>query len=136
MKQTRNTIQKRLIMSIMENNFDHPTADDIYEKARKQDSKISRGTVYRNLNALDESGEICRVNTPIGADFYDCNTSGHYHFLCRACNRAFDAEIPYNETLDNEKLGTNGFVTEWHQLVLVGRCKECLEREKAERTEE
>lgn len=135
MKQTRTTAQKRLIMSIMENNFDHPTADDVYEKARGQDPRISRGTVYRNLNALDESGEIRRVKTPVGADFYDCNTLGHYHFLCRSCNKAFDTEIPYNEKLDSAKSALNGCVTEWHQLVLVGICMDCLEQEKFNKVE-
>lgn len=133
MKQTRLTNQKKLIMSIMENNFNHPTADDVYEKARQSDPKISRGTVYRNLNALSDMGSITRINTPIGADFYDFNTQNHYHFLCRLCNKAFDTQIPYKTELNSKTSSVSEFVTEWHQLILIGLCRDCaeLERKKA-----
>ncbi|MGP1496179.1 MAG: transcriptional repressor, partial [Treponema sp.] len=44
--QGRNSAQRTLILSLMEGNGDHPTADEIYSRARLLDSKISRGTVY------------------------------------------------------------------------------------------
>lgn len=34
---------------------------------REQDDKISRGTVYRNLNLLADAGEILSIKTPAGA---------------------------------------------------------------------
>jgi len=61
----------------MENNYSHPTADEVYEMARKGNPNISRGTVYRNLNLLAENGEIARLNMPIGPDHYDCQTPHH-----------------------------------------------------------
>ncbi|HIC39288.1 MAG TPA: transcriptional repressor, partial [Candidatus Marinimicrobia bacterium] len=36
----------------------HPTADWVYNKAKKIIPNISLGTVYRNLKRLEEEGEI------------------------------------------------------------------------------
>ena len=52
MKQSRNTQQRNLIRELLDNNYDHLTADEIYEIIRKKNPTISRGTVYRNLNVL------------------------------------------------------------------------------------
>ncbi|MEG0913564.1 MAG: transcriptional repressor [Oscillospiraceae bacterium] len=126
MKQTRSTSQKRLIMSIMEDNYNHPTADEIYEQARRTDPHISRGTIYRNLNILSDSGAIRKLAMPEGPDHFDCNMNDHYHFLCRCCNRVFDTEIEYKKELNCSPPGLQGFKTEWHRLVMVGLCSECL----------
>jgi len=131
MLQTRNTQQRQLVLDMMKENFTHPTADEIYTKIRRKAPKISRGTVYRNLNLLSEQGMIQRLTTPAGPDHYDCNTNGHYHFLCRKCDRVFDASIPYDEALDRTPASMAGFKTEYHWLMLVGLCPDCQkEKEK------
>ncbi len=125
MKKTRNTPQKRLVKELMEGNMAHPTADELYEQARSRDPRISRGTVYRDLNALDEAGVLRRLSMPSGPDHYDSRTDNHYHFVCRACNRVADAELPYNEGLNAVPPGLPGYLVEWHRLILVGLCPAC-----------
>lgn len=122
-KQTRNTPQRQLIRSLLQDNINHPTADEIYELARKENPSISRGTVYRNLNLLSDCGEIRRLMMPIGPDHFDFNASHHYHFLCRCCNRVLDACLPYDEDLN--MMSPSGCKTEWHKLILVGLCSDC-----------
>ena len=58
--QNRNSAQRSLILDIMAGNKTHPTANEIYEEARKKHPHISRGTVYRNLNFLVDSKNILR----------------------------------------------------------------------------
>ena len=48
----RNTKQRDLILSIVNNSYSHPGALDIYNEAVKLIPNISLGTVYRNLNLL------------------------------------------------------------------------------------
>lgn len=50
--QRRNTKQRKLVLDAVRQSYNHPTADEIYNVVRAQDDKISRGTVYRNLNLL------------------------------------------------------------------------------------
>jgi len=121
---TRNTRQRQLILSLMEDNHAHPTADEVYERARALDAHISRGTVYRNLHALVEAGLITHVTLPDSADRYDCRADHHYHFLCRACGKTVDLPMPYREEL-NDVAGLPGYAVESHRLLLMGLCPNC-----------
>lgn len=124
----RNTHQRRLVLELVRQNPDHPTADDVYELARERDPNISKGTVYRNLNLLYELGEIKKLPMPFGPDHYDFNTDNHYHFICRCCYKVVDADVPYMEEINKGSAGGEGFVTEWHRLILVGLCPECQKK--------
>ena len=64
--QRRNTRQRKLVLDAVRQSYNHPTADEIYNAVRAQDDKISRGTVYRNLNLLADAGEILSIKTPGG----------------------------------------------------------------------
>ena len=64
--QRRNTRQRKLVLDAVRQSYNHPTADEIYNVVRAQDDKISRGTVYRNLNLLADAGEILSIKTPGG----------------------------------------------------------------------
>ena len=67
--QRRNTRQRKLVLDAVRQSYNHPTADEIYNAVREQDDKISRGTVYRNLNLLADAGEILSIKTPDGSRF-------------------------------------------------------------------
>ncbi len=54
--QRRNTKQRKLVLDAVRQSYNHPTADEIYNAVREQDDRISRGTVYRNLNLLADAG--------------------------------------------------------------------------------
>ena len=133
MAQTRNSRQRNLIFSLMKNNTGHPTADEVYDLVRERDPKISRGTVYRNLNLLAGLGEIRKLPMPGGPDHFDCTLENHYHFLCRRCGRVFDTPLAYNHSLNQTPPAMAGFQTEWHRLLLVGLCPDCDRIEKAEK---
>ncbi|MCR5217874.1 Fur family transcriptional regulator [Treponema sp.] len=128
--QNRNSAQRNLILSIMEGNKSHPTADEIYEQARQSDPHISRGTVYRNLNLLVENELLLRVPVPGAPDHFDSMLDQHYHFYCRNCNRVFD--VPEFNTEDVQavetKLGKMGFKSITHKIVFEGLCPECSKK--------
>ena len=67
--QRRNTKQRKLVLDAVRQSYNHPTADEIYNAVREQDDRISRGTVYRNLNLLADAGEILSIKTPGGSRF-------------------------------------------------------------------
>ena len=48
--QYRNTRQRKIVLEAVQEHHDHPSADQIYLEIRAKDPRISRGTVYRNLN--------------------------------------------------------------------------------------
>ena len=77
--QTRNTIQRQIVLQAVNQMHNHPTADAIYAVIAAQHPTISKATVYRNLNQLAAQGEILRVPVPTGADHFDFNIKPHYH---------------------------------------------------------
>ena len=56
MTNSRNTIQRQLVLSAVRQLQNHPTADEVYQKVQKSCPTISRATVYRNLKLLAEEG--------------------------------------------------------------------------------
>src|SRR6266704_3198318 len=51
-KNSRKTKQLEVIWDAIKDDGSHPTADQVYERVRKQLPNISLGTVYRNLQKL------------------------------------------------------------------------------------
>ena len=128
MKQTRDTRQRRLVLEAVRSRLDHPSADEIYMDVRERDDKISRGTVYRNLSILAESGEILHVKVP-AADRYDVRLDRHYHMFCVGCGTVIDAPVSYEESFDAAAERETGFRIERHRTIFEGLCPECQKKE-------
>lgn len=124
MKQRRETRQRQIILDAVRKNCNHPSADQIYLEVRAVDEKISRGTVFRNLNCLSDDGEINHVKVP-GADRYDCRLERHYHLICTACGAVMDAPLEYKAELDQKIADTTGFSITRHRTVFEGICSRC-----------
>lgn len=129
MAQLRNTQQKRLVYELIQNNKSHPTAEDIYLRARLLDPHISKGTVYRNLNLLAEQGNILRINTKEGTYHFDSRTDMHYHFTCIKCGKMYDMPVSHDFGIDRAKkdAALKGFHIQEHLLLFTGLCPECKE---------
>jgi Fur family peroxide stress response transcriptional regulator len=126
----RNTRQRDAILNILRNTDSHPTADWVYEQARKIIPGISKGTVYRNLNLLKEAGEISELNLSGTMSRYEGKPENHYHFRCEQCGRVFDLDQPVNKDLDNEIAAKTGFKVSYHQLEFRGLCHDCQKKQK------
>ncbi len=124
MKQQRNTRQKQLVLETVRGHKDHPTADQIYLEVREIDEKISRGTVYRNLNQLSESGELTHVRVP-SADRFDRRLDLHYHLFCINCGAVYDAPLTYHMETDSHVSEVTGFDIKRHRMVFEGICQKC-----------
>lgn len=103
----------------------HPTADEVYTIVRKENPQISLGTVYRNLNALSESGVIQKISVGDGYDRFDGDVSQHYHVLCTECGKIFDARIEIAQDLNWEILAQTGVEVSSQNFVFKGICNDC-----------
>lgn len=122
---SRNTIQRALVLKTVNELGCHVTADEVYDTIVKTHSDISRGTVYRNLKLLSERGEIRKVAIPSGADRYDHICYPHYHVMCIKCGRIFDVEMQYIINLEESITDTRGFRFEGHDIIFKGTCPDC-----------
>lgn len=124
MKRQRNTRQRQLILDAVRARGDHPSADQIYLDVRSVDPKISRGTVYRNLHLLAESGELLEVAAP-QAERFDCRLDFHHHLVCTGCGSVSNAPVPYDEAFDLAVAEKSGYAIRRHCITFEGICPEC-----------
>lgn len=87
------TRQQRVIGEVIRGSTDHPTGIEIYMRTRQILPSISKGTVYRNLARMSESGEVRRITLSGGPDRYDGNIMPHEHMVCLSCGRLADLRL-------------------------------------------
>ena len=121
----RNTKQKEVILNIINNSFNHLNANGVYLEARKVIPNISLGTVYRNLNNLVDENKIIRLKMSDGIDRFDKNII-HAHVVCMICGKIDDVMYDYIKKLPNIK----DYEVMNYDLRFIGKCKECIEKEK------
>ena len=124
----RDTKQRRAILNVLRSTDLHPTADTIYSEVRKDIPKISKGTVYRNLKILRETGEIAELNLSGSVSRFDGRQEIHYHFRCEQCRQVFDLDEPVNNELHERVAQRTGFKISHHQLEVRGVCKDCQQK--------
>ena len=107
----------------------HPSARDIYAAITRKE-KMSLGTVYRNLQILEDEKEIMCVKADPEVMRYDRRLDRHYHLHCRKCGEVFDVTSRYHEDIDKEASKNSGFVIESHTIVFTGLCQECADKKK------
>lgn len=123
----RDTIQKALVLNTVNELHNHATADEIYQKVRKEHPNISKGTVYRNLNVLDEEGKIKKRTLLGNIDRFDHITSDHYHFICQKCGKIYDLDKDSIDIENELHIDKNGF--EVNDIVFSGICPDCASKD-------
>lgn len=128
-KKIRNTRQRTALLEVLEGTKTHPTAAWLFEKLKKNDPKISLGTVYRNLSLLATEGKIQVIKPENGADRFDATTQVHYHVECTACGKVADIELS-DEQIAVEDLYSkaelfSGYRLASHRLHFLGLCPKC-----------
>lgn len=117
--------QRDIILKIVKNNCEHPTAQMIYEEAKKQIPNISLGTVYRNLNTLYENGHIKHIAIPNDKDRFDKTLEEHSHIYCINCKKVFDISNDLLNNIDEIISNTTGYEVLSRDLVFHGLCHDC-----------
>ncbi len=87
------TPQRSLMFELLHGNETHPTAEDLFEQARKVMPTISLRTVYQTLNDLTSMGEINQIDLGTGATRFDPMTEDHHHFICDDCATVHDVQV-------------------------------------------
>jgi Fur family peroxide stress response transcriptional regulator len=126
----RETKQREAILRVLRNTRAHPTADWIYEEVKKEIPNISKGTVYRNLQVLQEDESITVLNLNGTLSRFEVKQHGHYHFRCEQCGRVFDLDEPVNNEIDKRVAERTGFKVSHHQTEFRGLCKDCQQLSK------
>ncbi len=122
----RNTKQKELIKNLFIDNFSHPTREEIYLNAKTINNKISRSTVYRLINELENEGLLTKIVLNNNEVHYDPTLMRHDHFYCKCCHKIYDinSDIQIDKAI-NLSMGKVDNLS----VVYYGTCCDCLKKD-------
>ena len=127
-KTLRTTRQRMVILEELRRHNNHPSADELYERVRRQLPRISLGTVYRNLEVLSQLGEIQKLELSGSLKRYDGVCGKHYHIRCVQCDRVEDAPVAPLNQIEDELYATTVYEIIGHNLEFTGLCPECTKK--------
>jgi Fur family peroxide stress response transcriptional regulator len=121
----RLTPQRREVYNVLLEDRDHPTATEVFLRAKKRVPSISLATVYNCLETLVECGLAKQVNVEREATRYCPNLSEHGHFVCNSCGIVSDIPVTKGGSLTQFLKVPSGFIINHSEITLRGTCPAC-----------
>ena len=121
----RLTRQRKHVYGALLQQQDHPTAMEVFLRARPEMESLSLATVYNVLETLAERGLVRKVHLDSGSTRYCANNAKHGHFTCTGCGAVMD--VPPLPGADSEKLHhlPRGYTVTQQEVSLHGLCATC-----------
>lgn len=121
------TSQRSLIVRKALATHDHFTAEQLLERCRAQDPKVSRATVYRTLAVLETAGFVEGLETGDGGRRFEhvLGHEHHDHMVCLRCGEIFEFRDDELERRQEAAAKRIGFCIERHSLRIYGSCQKC-----------
>jgi Fe2+ or Zn2+ uptake regulation protein len=119
----RFTPQRQHVYDVLLEERDHPTAEEVFIRAKHGMPEISMATVYNCLDALVQSGVARQVTVDRGATRFCPNMHEHCHFYCDTCEKVFDIDLS-----DEGPTGIplpKGFKAARFEIAIHGVCAKC-----------
>src|SRR5436190_2382763 len=124
----RFTPQRQHVYAVLLHKRDHPTAEEVFIRAKRAMPEISMATVYNCLDALVHSGLARQVTVDRGATRFCPNMREHCHFYCDSCENVFDIDLAAEGP--NGIALPRGFKAARFEIGIHGTCADCAARRK------
>lgn len=132
----RMTKQRQAVVEELQRLDDFRSAQQIFEDLTLQGQKVGLATVYRNLQALADAGDVDVVRSDDGESLFRLCVSveHHHHLVCRSCGSTREIEQSDIESWVHSIASQFGFTAVDHHMEIFGLCERCsLDPERAER---
>ena len=121
--QIKLTPQRLAILSYLNGNKSHPSAEDIYKAVQEQFPTMSFATVYNTLDALKNKGNVQELKIDHTKKRYDPDNTAHHHLICNKCKNIVDIHKDFNLSLSDEMI--EGFDLLGNSIEFYGVCSKC-----------
>lgn len=125
--QERSTRQKRALAAVLEASDGFRSAQELHAELLAHGENIALTTVYNQVRALADAGELDALRSDDGETRYRrCASADHHHHLvCRHCGTAIEVEGPEVERWATATGAQHGFVDVTHTIEIIGTCPDC-----------
>lgn len=122
----RVTRQRLAVAEVLVNARDHPTAQEVCDRARVTLPQISLATIYNTIAILINSGFIQSLSFG-EATRYDANLAPHANLVCVRCGAITDVPDECGEVtkLRDNLCATMGFQATSQRVDFYGVCARC-----------
>ena len=123
----KSTRQRTLIVETFFASEGHLSVEELWDKVRSTDARVSVATVYRTMKLLSESGLAHARNFGDGQTRYEAAVGRHHHdhLICTNCGTIVEFENDKIETMQDAVARRHGFKVTSHKMELYGLCKNC-----------
>lgn len=121
----RLTRQRKHVYGALLQQQDHPTAMEVFLRARPEMESLSLATVYNVLETLAERGLVRKVHLDSGSTRYCANNAKHGHFTCTACGAVMDVPLLPGAELEKLHHLPRGYTVTQQEVSLHGLCAAC-----------
>ncbi|MBT4512273.1 MAG: transcriptional repressor [Chloroflexi bacterium] len=122
----RMTSQRKLLLEIIRDAGGHLDADELFQKAKGRDPRISLSTIYRNLNLLKELDLVAERHFVEDHHHYELkDTAEHHHLVCRSCGEVFEFNSPLTPKMTKDVEETSQFQITDIEINMQGYCPNC-----------
>ena len=125
----RPTPQRGVVYGVLLDQLDHPSADEIFLRAKQAKPDISMATVYNCLDALVKCDLVKQVNLNRAPTRYCPNMDDHAHFQCEECGGITDFENKAKPKAAGFRV-PRGFKVRQVEMSIIGVCPDCAGKEK------
>jgi Fur family transcriptional regulator, ferric uptake regulator len=127
MTMSRTTRQRSALAELLERTPEFRSAQQMHAMLEEQGESVSLATVYRNLSALAEAGDVDALAAPGGETRYRrCRrTEHHHHLVCRRCGHTVEVAETQVERWAAQTARRHGFTEVSHAIELHGICEAC-----------
>ncbi|HEX7654919.1 MAG TPA: Fur family transcriptional regulator [Verrucomicrobiae bacterium] len=122
----RLTPQRQQVYDVLLQKRDHPTAEEVFIRAKKAMPEISHATVYNCLDALVKSGLARQVKVDRGATRFCPNMVEHGHFHCDVCGLVQDVDLPAGMAC---LVLPKDFQPTHYEVAVHGTCAACAQKQ-------
>ena len=122
----RFTAQRQHVYNVLLDKRDHPTAEEVFLRAKHDMPDISMATVYNCLDALVKCSLVRQVNVDRGATRFCPNMQEHWHFYCDHCGGVHDVDAAADRQSMAFQL-PDGFKVNHYEISLRGICRRCAQ---------
>ncbi|UCD38164.1 MAG: transcriptional repressor [Fidelibacterota bacterium] len=127
----RITSQRMAILEEILHSDQHRECDDIYSSLRAKHVSVSRATVYRTLDLLEQVGFVRKMDIGDGRFRYEnkLKQPHHDHIICLQCGKIVEFIDPHIEQRQATISKDHGFELLRHNHQLFGLCERCRDGE-------